>query len=148
MTSSYRPTTRCSPFVDASGSSRTAAPRTVRTSTASSFVGSSPLAMATRSVWVRYGYASNGPARSVRMAARERPGTSREVRVSFSGARTRVEDEAAAVRRFVWRLGIRPRLRRREAALLLLVAGALLVGWTSLETLRAGALSVGDVNPL
>jgi cell division protein FtsW (lipid II flippase) len=66
----------------------------------------------------------------------------------MSGARTRLGDEAAAVRRVVWRLGIRPRLRRREAMLLLIVAAALLVGWTSLETLRAGALSIGDVAPL
>jgi cell division protein FtsW (lipid II flippase) len=68
--------------------------------------------------------------------------------VSFFGVRTRLADEAASVSRFVWRLGIRPRLRRREALLLLVVGVTLLVGWTSLETLRARSLSVGNVNPL
>ena len=33
--------------------------------------------------------------------------------MSLSGARARLGDEAAVVRRVVWRLGIRPRLRRR-----------------------------------
>ena len=62
--------------------------------------------------------------------------------MSFSGVRTRLGDEAAAVSRFVWRLGIRPRLRRREGLLLLVVGLTLLVGWTSLETLVAPGGSI------
>ncbi len=52
------------------------------------------------------------------------------------------------VRRVLWRAGIRPRPRGRELLLLLAVAGALAVGWVSLASTRAGALSVGRPWPL
>lgn len=46
------------------------------------------------------------------------------------------------------RAGIRPHLRRRELALLLLVCVTLLVGWLSLESFRAGRLELGDASML
>ncbi len=44
--------------------------------------------------------------------------------------------------------GIRPRRRDREGFLLLVAAGALLVGWLSLATTEAGRLAIGDPAPL
>jgi hypothetical protein len=46
------------------------------------------------------------------------------------------------------RVGIRPRLRRLELSLLLVVGLALVVGWTSYASLLAGQLSVGDMTLL
>ena len=44
----------------------------------------------------------------------------------------------------LYRVGIRPHLRMRELALLCVVALTLTVGWTSLQSHRAGAFSIGD----
>ncbi len=52
------------------------------------------------------------------------------------------------VKRVFWRWGIRPRLRMRELWLLLAVAGTLAIGWVSMASTRAGALSVGRPWPL
>jgi cell division protein FtsW (lipid II flippase) len=68
--------------------------------------------------------------------------------VALANARLRLEDDVAGLRRSIWRMGIRPRLRRRELVLLTLVGLALLVGWLSLASLRAGHLSLGDPAPL
>jgi cell division protein FtsW (lipid II flippase) len=46
------------------------------------------------------------------------------------------------------RVGIRPRLRRRELTLLVLVAVTLVTGWASLESYRTGSLAVGDLTLL
>jgi cell division protein FtsW (lipid II flippase) len=43
----------------------------------------------------------------------------------------------------LYRLGIRPRLRMRELALLVIVAATLLTGWLSLAGYRAGSFDVG-----
>ena len=48
------------------------------------------------------------------------------------------------LRRALHRVGIRPRLRRRELGLLVVVALALGVGWASLASHRAGSLDMGD----
>jgi cell division protein FtsW (lipid II flippase) len=50
----------------------------------------------------------------------------------------------SALARGLHRAGIRPRLRRRELTLLLLVALTLAVGWASLASHRAGQLEMGD----
>jgi cell division protein FtsW (lipid II flippase) len=49
-----------------------------------------------------------------------------------------------AIARGLHRVGIRPRLRRRELALLLVVAVALATGWASLASQQAGGLEIGD----
>ena len=54
----------------------------------------------------------------------------------------------SAAARALHRVGIRPRLRRREAGLLLVAGLALVVGWASYASLEAGALSLGDAGIL
>jgi cell division protein FtsW (lipid II flippase) len=54
----------------------------------------------------------------------------------------------AVVTQTLHRIGIRPRLRMHEALLLALVAGALVTGWASLQSYRAGRLELGDVTLL
>jgi cell division protein FtsW (lipid II flippase) len=54
----------------------------------------------------------------------------------------------SAVAAALHRVGIRPRLRNREAGLLLLVALALTVGWASLQSFRGGRLELGDAHLL
>jgi cell division protein FtsW (lipid II flippase) len=65
-----------------------------------------------------------------------------------AGARQRIDQRASAVRRGVWRAGIRPRARQRELGLLLLVGFTLFIGWMSLASLRAGKVTPGDFSPL
>src|SRR6185295_16063833 len=69
-------------------------------------------------------------------------------RDSLVGARESIADGAAGIRRATWRVGIRPKLRRRELTLLALVAVCLAVGWVSLATLRAQTVTFGDISPL
>lgn len=51
----------------------------------------------------------------------------------------------AVIVRTLHRVGIRPRFRWREGALLVMVGVTLLVGWASLESQRAGSLVLGDL---
>ena len=51
----------------------------------------------------------------------------------------------AVVARALHRVGIRPRFRWRETALLALLAVALLTGWASLQSQRAGQLTLGEL---
>ena len=50
--------------------------------------------------------------------------------------------------RAIYAAGIRPRLRMRELWLLVLVAVALIVGWASLQSFRAGHLELSDATLL
>jgi cell division protein FtsW (lipid II flippase) len=68
--------------------------------------------------------------------------------MSGISARQRLDDNLTGVRRNVWRAGIRPRTRSRELVLLVLVGIALLTGWISLASARAGTLTTGDLSPL
>jgi cell division protein FtsW (lipid II flippase) len=54
----------------------------------------------------------------------------------------------AIVARGLHRVGIRPRLRPRESLLLAAAAAAMVVGWASLNSYRAGRLEIGDVTLL
>lgn len=62
----------------------------------------------------------------------------------MSTARLTAMGPMVALRDLLHRAGIRPRLRNREAGLLLLVAFSLLIGWLSLASYQAGRLTVGD----
>ena len=53
-----------------------------------------------------------------------------------------------AVTQAIYRIGIRPHLRRRETGLLLLASVALVVGKASLESFRATAIQIGDAQLL
>jgi cell division protein FtsW (lipid II flippase) len=50
-----------------------------------------------------------------------------------------------SARIYLHRVGIRPRLRLRELALLMVVGLTLITGWASLQSHRAGSLEVGDL---
>lgn len=63
-------------------------------------------------------------------------------------ARRRLDERASVLRHAVWRAGIRPRSRPLELGLLLLVGAALLTGWISLASWRAGRLTIGDPSAL
>jgi cell division protein FtsW (lipid II flippase) len=60
----------------------------------------------------------------------------------------RAEAGITRARRGIYLAGIRPRARMRELGLLILVAVTLAVGWTSLQSYRAGRLDMADATLL
>jgi cell division protein FtsW (lipid II flippase) len=52
----------------------------------------------------------------------------------------------ARANRALYSVGIRPHFRWRELRLLVVVAAALLIGWASLESFRAGQLALGEAS--
>jgi len=65
-----------------------------------------------------------------------------------AGIIDRAEAGIDATGRAIYAAGIRPRRRNRELSLLVLVGIALIVGWASLQSFRAGHLDLSDVTLL
>jgi cell division protein FtsW (lipid II flippase) len=66
----------------------------------------------------------------------------------FGRQRADLADRVSGIRRGLWRAGVRPRPRPRELLLLGMAGLALLIGWVSLASFRAGHVSTGDLAPL